>query len=53
LKALDAEAIGKQLLQIGSDIPDKTDRTPEALQRIVESEVARSSTVLKAAGGNP
>src|SRR5262245_39166055 len=40
-KALDDEAISKQLLQIGSDIPDKKDRTPEALQRFVESEVAR------------
>src|SRR5262245_45337620 len=40
-KALDDEAISKQLLQIGSDIPDRKYRTPEALQKFVQSEVAR------------
>ena len=52
-KALDDDAISRQLLQIGSDIPDKKDRTPEALQRFVETEVARWSTVLKAPGEAP
>jgi tripartite-type tricarboxylate transporter receptor subunit TctC len=51
-KALDDEAISKRLLQIGSEVPDKKDRTPEALQRFVESEVARWASVLKAAA-NP
>jgi len=48
--ALDDDATSKRLLQIGCVIPDKNDRTPQALQRFVESEVARWSLVLKAAG---
>jgi putative tricarboxylic transport membrane protein len=48
--ALDDDATSKRLLQIGCVIPDKNDRTPQALQRFVESEVARWSSVLKAAG---
>jgi tripartite-type tricarboxylate transporter receptor subunit TctC len=50
VKALDDEATSKRLLQIGSVIPDKKDRTPEALRQFVESEVARWSSVLKAPG---
>jgi tripartite-type tricarboxylate transporter receptor subunit TctC len=50
VKALDDEATTKRLLEIGSLIPARNDRTPEALQRLVESEVARWSSVLKAAG---
>jgi tripartite-type tricarboxylate transporter receptor subunit TctC len=48
VKALDDEATRNRLLQIGCEIPDKKDRTPEALQKFVESEVARWSLVLKA-----
>ena len=48
--ALDDDATSKRLLQIGCVIPDKSERTPRALQRFVESEVARWSSVLKAAG---
>ena len=51
VKALDDEATTKRLLQIGSLIPDKRERTPQALQRLVESEVARWALVLKAVGG--
>ena len=40
----------KRLLDIGSEIPAKPDRTPQALQKLVESEVARWSSLLKAAG---
>jgi tripartite-type tricarboxylate transporter receptor subunit TctC len=47
-KALDDEATHKRLLEIGSEIPSNTDRTPEALQRLVEREVARWSSVLAA-----
>ena len=47
--ALDDDATRKRLLDIGSEIPNKADRTPEALQKLVESEVARWSPVLKAA----
>ena len=50
VKALDDEATTKRLLQIGSLIPDKRERTPQALQRLVESEVARWALVLKAVG---
>jgi tripartite-type tricarboxylate transporter receptor subunit TctC len=50
VKALDDEATIKRLLQIGSSIPDKQERTPQALQRLVESEVARWALLLKAHG---
>jgi tripartite-type tricarboxylate transporter receptor subunit TctC len=49
-KALDDEATRKRLLDLGSVIPDKDGRAPAALQKLVESEVARWSPVLKAAG---
>ena len=50
VKALDDEATRKRLLHIGTEIPDKRDRTPQALQKLVESEVARWALVLMAAG---
>jgi len=50
VKALDDEVTIKRLLQIGCLIPDKKERTPQALQRLVESEVARWALVLKGAG---
>ena len=50
LKALDDEGTRKRLVDIGCVIPNKADRTPQALQKRVESEVARWSSVLKAAG---
>ena len=40
----------KRLLQLGSVIPDRDGRSPEALQKLVASEVARWTPVLKAAG---
>lgn len=48
--ALDDENTRKRLLELGSVIPDKAGRTPAALQKLVESEVARWTPVLKAAG---
>jgi tripartite-type tricarboxylate transporter receptor subunit TctC len=48
--ALDDEATRKQLVDIGSVVPERADRTPRALQMLVESEVVRWSSVLKAAG---
>jgi tripartite-type tricarboxylate transporter receptor subunit TctC len=48
--ALDDEATRKRLLELGSVIPDRAGRTPEALQKLVESEVARWTPILKAAG---
>jgi tripartite-type tricarboxylate transporter receptor subunit TctC len=50
IKALDDQSTRKRLLEIGSEIPDKLDRTPQVLQKLVESEVARWSSLLKAAG---
>jgi tripartite-type tricarboxylate transporter receptor subunit TctC len=52
-KALDDETISKRLLQMGSEVPDKADRTPDALQRFVEKEVARWLLVLKGAATTP
>ncbi len=48
-KALDDENTRKRLLELGSVLPDKQGRSPAALQKLVESEVARWSPVLKAA----
>ena len=53
VKALDDEATRKRLLDLGSVIPDKAGRSPEALQKLVESEVERWKPILKAAGAAP
>ena len=50
VKALDDDAIRKQLVNIGAVVPAHADRTPQALQMLVDSEVIRWSSVLKAAG---
>jgi tripartite-type tricarboxylate transporter receptor subunit TctC len=47
VKALDDEATRKRLLDLGSVIPDRAGRSPEALQKLVESEIARWNPVLK------
>jgi tripartite-type tricarboxylate transporter receptor subunit TctC len=49
VKALDDEATRKRLLELGSVIPDKAGRSPQALQKLVESEVARWTPILKTA----
>jgi len=46
-KALDDPATRKRLTDLGGQIPDSARRTPEALQKLVESEVARWAPVLK------
>jgi tripartite-type tricarboxylate transporter receptor subunit TctC len=46
--ALDDAAARKRLLDLGSVIPDKAGRSPEALQKLVESEVKRWDPILKA-----
>ena len=46
--ALDDAATRKRLLDLGSVIPDKAGRSPEALQKLVESEVKRWSPILAA-----
>ena len=48
-RALDDERVRSRLLGAGGEIPDEEDRTPQALERLVVSEVARWSAVLKAA----
>jgi tripartite-type tricarboxylate transporter receptor subunit TctC len=52
VKALDDENTRKRLLDLGGVIPSKEERTPAALQKLVESEVARWTPVLKAAGAS-
>jgi tripartite-type tricarboxylate transporter receptor subunit TctC len=47
VKALDDEATRKRLLDLGAVIPDQAGRTPEALQKLVVSELARWTPVLK------
>jgi tripartite-type tricarboxylate transporter receptor subunit TctC len=49
--ALDDQNTRKRLEDLGAIVPDKTGRTPEALQKLVESEVARWTPVLKAEAG--
>ena len=50
MKALDDENTRKRLLELGSVIPDKAGRSPEELSKLVKSEVARWTPILKAAG---
>ncbi|MBJ6124490.1 tripartite tricarboxylate transporter substrate-binding protein [Microvirga splendida] len=50
VKALDDENTKKRLADLGGVIPTNAERTPESLQKLVESEVARWTPVLKAAG---
>jgi len=49
VKGLDDEATRKRLLELGSVIPDKAGRSPQALAELVKSEVARWTPILKAA----
>ena len=49
VKALDDEATRKRLLELGSVIPDKAGRSPQALSELVKSEVARWTPILKTA----
>jgi tripartite-type tricarboxylate transporter receptor subunit TctC len=47
VKALDDETVRKRLLELGSDIPDKTHRTPESLGQLVSKEVDRWTPLMK------
>ncbi|HEX8665780.1 MAG TPA: tripartite tricarboxylate transporter substrate binding protein BugD [Beijerinckiaceae bacterium] len=49
-KALSDETTRKRLFELGGVIPEGNGRGPEALQKLVEGEVARWTPVLKAAG---
>jgi tripartite-type tricarboxylate transporter receptor subunit TctC len=50
VKALDDDATRKRLLDLGSVIPDKAGRSPQALAELVKSEVTRWGPILKATG---
>lgn len=50
VKALDDPATRKRLLELGSVIPDRAGRSPQALGQLVKSEVARWTPILQAAG---
>ncbi len=49
-KALDDPAVQKRYVELGSTAPQGAERGPAALQKLVESEVARITPVIKAAG---
>jgi len=49
VKALEDETTRKRLLDLGAEIADKSGRTPEALEKLVRSEIARWNKVLKVA----
>jgi tripartite-type tricarboxylate transporter receptor subunit TctC len=49
-KALDDPSVNKRYVELGSTAPQGAERGPAALQKLVESEVARITPVIKAAG---
>jgi tripartite-type tricarboxylate transporter receptor subunit TctC len=51
-KALDDPATVKRYVELGSTTPGKADRGPEGLQKLVDSEMARITPVLKAAAAS-
>jgi tripartite-type tricarboxylate transporter receptor subunit TctC len=52
VKALDEESTRQRLLDLGSIIPNRAGRSPDALQKLVVREVARWTPILKATNGN-
>jgi len=49
-KALDDPKTRSRLLELGSDIPEREARTPQALAELVKNEVARWTPILQASG---
>lgn len=49
IATLDDGATRKRLFDLGSAVPDKAGRSPQALQKLVQSEVARWTPILKGA----
>jgi tripartite-type tricarboxylate transporter receptor subunit TctC len=49
VKALDDPNVRKRLLELGSVIPDKDGRTPQALATLVSTEIDRWTPIIKAA----
>jgi tripartite-type tricarboxylate transporter receptor subunit TctC len=52
-KALDDPAVQGRFVELGSTAPNPINRGPASLQKLVESEVARITPVLKAASSTP
>ena len=52
-KALDDKDTRKQLLDLGSEIPNREERTPQALAALVKSEIAKWTPIIKAANPKP
>jgi tripartite-type tricarboxylate transporter receptor subunit TctC len=48
-KAIDDETTRKRLLDLGSEIPDKSRRGQQALAALVKDEIARWTPIIKAA----
>ena len=51
VKALDDPNTRKRLADLGGDIPDRAGRSPDALAKLVQSEVTRWGNVFKSIGG--
>jgi tripartite-type tricarboxylate transporter receptor subunit TctC len=49
-QALDDDGTRKRMLVLGSDIPGKAERGPQALLTLVKSEIARWTPIIEAAG---
>jgi tripartite-type tricarboxylate transporter receptor subunit TctC len=49
-KALDDPSVQARYAELGSSVPKGADRGPAGLQKLVESEVARITPIIKAAG---
>jgi tripartite-type tricarboxylate transporter receptor subunit TctC len=49
-RALDEESVRRRLLELGCNIPDKTERGPQPLTALVKSEIARWTPIIRAAG---
>jgi tripartite-type tricarboxylate transporter receptor subunit TctC len=49
-KALDDPNVRKRLLELGSELPGKDGRGPQALAALVKNEIARWTPIIKAAG---
>jgi tripartite-type tricarboxylate transporter receptor subunit TctC len=47
VKALDDETVRKRLLELGSDIPKREGRTPEALADLVSKEIDRWTPLMR------
>jgi tripartite-type tricarboxylate transporter receptor subunit TctC len=52
-KALDDKDTRKQLLDLGGEIPNREERTPQALAALVKSEIAKWTPIIKAANPKP